>query len=187
MRFREDNFLSEYARNVFEQTYKMYQTETTAGKKVEITFEGDQPKLNGTPVNWSISSENNRTYLIINDHKPIKAKVLKFDSLSKSVEIKINKNIYNVSLKDKMDLLLEKMGIDMAITQAVNDLKAPMPGLVLDILVNEGQEIKKGDRLAILEAMKMENVLKAVGDGTVKSIEVGKGDSVEKNQILIKF
>ena len=165
----------------------MYQTETAAGEKVEITFDGDLPKLNGTPMNWSISSENNRNYLIIKDHKPIKAEILKFDSQTKVVEIKINKNIYAISLKDKMDILLEKMGIDMSVTQAVNDLKAPMPGLVLDILVKEGQEIKKGDQLAILEAMKMENVLKAAGEGIVKSIEVVKGDSVEKNQILIKF
>ena len=86
-----------------------------------------------------------------------------------------------------MDVLLEQMGIDMAAANVVNDLKAPMPGLVLEIPVSVGQEIKKGDQLIILEAMKMENVLKAVGDGVVKSIEVGKGDSVEKNQVLIKF
>lgn len=165
----------------------MYQTETTAGDQVDITFEGEQPLLNGTPINWTISAENKKKYLILKDHKPIKAEIIKVDSVTKSVDIKINKNIYSIRLKDKMDILLEKMGIDMAVTQAVNDLKAPMPGLVLDILVEEGQEIKKGDQLAILEAMKMENVLKAAGDGTIKSIEVIKGDSVEKNQILIKF
>ncbi len=165
----------------------MYQTETTAGDQVDITFEGEQPLLNGIPINWTISAENKKKYLILKDHKPIKAEIIKVDSVTKSVDIKINKNIYSIRLKDKMDILLEKMGIDMAVTQAVNDLKAPMPGLVLDILVEEGQEIKKGDQLAILEAMKMENVLKAAGDGTIKSIEVIKGDSVEKNQILIKF
>jgi len=99
----------------------------------------------------------------------------------------VNKTIYKIELKDKMDILLEKMGIDMSAVAAVNDLKAPMPGLVLDILVEEGQEIHKGDQLIVLEAMKMENVLKAEGDGIIKSIEVNQGTSVEKNQILINF
>jgi len=86
-----------------------------------------------------------------------------------------------------MDLLLEKMGIANLETVQVNDLKAPMPGLILDILVTPGQTVKKGDQLLILEAMKMENVLKAPGDGVVASIEVEKGKSVEKGQILINF
>jgi len=79
------------------------------------------------------------------------------------------------------------MGISNLDSAQVNDMKAPMPGLILDILVTPGQEVKKGDQLLILEAMKMENVLKAPGDGTVSSIEVAKGDSVEKGQVLIKF
>lgn len=165
----------------------MYRTETAAGNQVEISFEGNQPLLNGSPINWSMIVENNRKFLISKDHKNFKCEVLSVDPLSKSVEVKINKNIYTIQLKDKMDILLEKMGIDMSAANVVNDLKAPMPGLVLDIPVEVGQEIKKGDQLIILEAMKMENVLKAVGDGTVTSIEVSKGNSVEKNQILIKF
>ena len=69
----------------------------------------------------------------------------------------------------------------------IKDIKAPMPGLILDIMVEVGQEVKKGDALMILEAMKMENVLKSTGEGTITSIEVEKGQSVEKNNILIKF
>jgi biotin carboxyl carrier protein len=74
-----------------------------------------------------------------------------------------------------------------ASAQKVNDLKAPMPGLILQIAVNEGDIVKKGDTLLILEAMKMENVLKAQGDGIIKKIAVNKGDRVEKNHLLIKF
>jgi biotin carboxyl carrier protein len=60
-----------------------------------------------------------------------------------------------------------------------------MPGLVLKVLVEEGKEFKKGDNLLILEAMKMENILKAPADGKVKSIKIKPGDKVEKNEILL--
>ncbi|GHE65888.1 MULTISPECIES: acetyl-CoA carboxylase biotin carboxyl carrier protein subunit [Roseivirga] len=165
----------------------MYRTETASGNPIEIQFDGEQPTINGSPINWSIHKKTNNKHLIIKDHKTFKAEILKLDQATKTAEIKINKQIYTVQLKDKMDVLLESMGIDMSAVQAVNDLKAPMPGLVLDILVEEGKEVKKGDPLLILEAMKMENVLKAAGDGSIKSVEVKKGDSVEKNQVLIKF
>ncbi|MEM1136359.1 MAG: acetyl-CoA carboxylase biotin carboxyl carrier protein subunit [Bacteroidota bacterium] len=86
-----------------------------------------------------------------------------------------------------MDLLLEKMGINHTSTNTVKDIKAPMPGKILEIICNEGDEIKKGDKVMILEAMKMENVLKSPGEGIVKSIKVKTGDNVEKNHILIAF
>jgi biotin carboxyl carrier protein len=62
-----------------------------------------------------------------------------------------------------------------------------MPGKVLEIMVESGQTIAKGEGLLILEAMKMENMLKAEQDGTVKSVNVSVGDAVEKNNILIDF
>ena len=77
--------------------------------------------------------------------------------------------------------------MDKMFAQKVNDLKAPMPGLVLDILVSEGQTIQKGDNLLVLEAMKMENNLKATNDAVVKKIKVSKGDKVEKNTVLIEL
>ena len=62
-----------------------------------------------------------------------------------------------------------------------------MPGKVLDILIKKGQAVAKGDGLIILEAMKMENLLKAEQDGTIKSVNVSVGEAVEKNNILIDF
>lgn len=165
----------------------MYQSETKSGEPVEISFKDNYTLFNGHPLNWKISNDGKDKYIIHKDHKTFKCHVLSVDALTKTVEIKINKHVYHVQLKDKMDVLLEKMGIDMSAVTAVNDLKAPMPGLVLDVLVENGQEVQKGDQLVILEAMKMENVLKAEGDGTIQSVEVKKGDSVEKNHILIKF
>jgi biotin carboxyl carrier protein len=83
--------------------------------------------------------------------------------------------------------LLEKMGISAANAGKVNNIKAPMPGLIITLKVAVGDTVKAGDQLLILEAMKMENILKSPGDGVVKKIKVKKGDSVEKNQVLIEF
>jgi biotin carboxyl carrier protein len=92
-----------------------------------------------------------------------------------------------LSAKDRFDALLEQLGMGDAASAKVNDLKAPMPGLIVDIKVQVGDTIKKGDSLLILEAMKMENVLKSVGDGKVKAIKVSPKQNVEKNQILVEF
>ena len=69
----------------------------------------------------------------------------------------------------------------------VNDLKAPMPGLIVDIKVKVGDTVKKGDIILILEAMKMENVLKATGEGIIKAIKIAPKQNVEKNQVMIEF
>ena len=66
-------------------------------------------------------------------------------------------------------------------------LKAPMPGLILDVKVQPGEAVTKGKPLVIIEAMKMENIIKASGNGTVKSITVKKGESVEKDDKLLEF
>ena len=79
------------------------------------------------------------------------------------------------------------MGLSVGGSQKVNVVKAPMPGLVLQITATLGQDVQKGDTLLILEAMKMENVIKATGEGRVKSIAVQQGAAVEKGQLLIEF
>ncbi len=86
-----------------------------------------------------------------------------------------------------MDFLLQSMGLDTLNSKKINEIKAPMPGLVLDIKVSEGSVVKKGDVLLVLEAMKMENNLKSPADGIVKKIVAKKGTAVEKNQLLISF
>ncbi len=127
------------------------------------------------------------TFHLINDNRSYNIWLVKTDMETKTMTININGTNYTVALKDKMDLLLEKMGIQKEQHSKLSNLKAPMPGLVLDIKVEVGQEVKKGEPILVLEAMKMENVLKAAGDGVIKSIEVKTGQAVDKNEVLIKF
>ena len=94
---------------------------------------------------------------------------------------------YEVKAKDDFDILLDKMGLANLTQTKVNNVKAPMPGLELEIMAEPGQEVEKGTPLLILEAMKMENVLKSPAEGVIKKIEVVKGQAVEKNFVLLTF
>ena len=79
------------------------------------------------------------------------------------------------------------MGFSVGTTKQINFILAPMPGLILEINVEVGQEVNENDNLLILEAMKMENIITSPRDGVIKSISIKKGDAVEKNQLLIEF
>jgi biotin carboxyl carrier protein len=113
--------------------------------------------------------------------------VLENDLATKKFKIKVNDHTYELRLEDELDMLLEKMGMSSSGNTRMDNVKAPMPGLVLKVLVAPGQEVEKGDSLIILEAMKMENVIKASGPGIVKNICVQIKDAVDKNQILIEM
>jgi len=127
------------------------------------------------------------SFHIIKDHKSYTAEVVSHNAAEKTFQIKVNQTIYSISVKDKYDELLHTLGLDTALVSKFSNIKAPMPGMVLNILVGEGTDVKKGDALLVLEAMKMENILKSPADGIVKKVSVKKGMAVEKNQILIEF
>ncbi len=115
------------------------------------------------------------------------AEVVRADYTEKLFVIKVNGFTYEVKVADRFDLLLQQLGMNASTQSQIKDLKAPMPGLILDIKVTTGQAVQKGDPLIILEAMKMENIIKDPADGTVQSIKIKKGDSVEKSQVLMTF
>ncbi|GAA4975543.1 acetyl-CoA carboxylase biotin carboxyl carrier protein subunit [Algibacter aquimarinus] len=124
---------------------------------------------------------------ILKQNKSYKAQVIESDFDSKTYQVKINSNIYNVYISSNLDLLIKEMGFTIGATKHINSIKAPMPGLILEINVEVGDEVKENDNLLILEAMKMENVITSPRDGIIKSISVNQSDAVEKNQLLIEF
>lgn len=165
----------------------MYSVKSTEGKERQIEIKKGKLTLDGDPLDWNLSKISGHHYHLISGNKPYHVELVKADYKAKELTVKVENEQFDLQVKDKMDLLLEKMGISTMANSAIAEVKAPMPGLILDVLAEPGQEVKKGDQLMILEAMKMENVLKAQGEGVISSIEVAKGDSVEKNQVLIKF
>jgi len=153
----------------------------------EVDFKKDQALINNKIFDWDFVEIKLNIYHIIKDGRSYNAEILKADLVNKEFTILINGNKYQVKAEDEFDLLLEKMGMNKTVKNLSTQLKAPMPGLIIEIKVVEGQEIKKGDTLLILEAMKMENVLKAPSDGIIKTIKAEKGKTVEKDQVLITF
>ncbi len=143
--------------------------------------------LNQLPFEADMIQIRENQFHIIHQNKSYEVEVVKADPAGKTFTFKINGKILRVAMRNEFDQLLEKMGMGNGSAGQVKDLKAPMPGLILTIAVNEGQAVKKGDPLLILEAMKMENVIKSPADGIVRGIRVKKGDNVEKNQVLILF
>jgi len=161
----------------------MYKVSVNGNKSFSV--EGNT--VDGQQVLTDIIALEDRFFHLLSDGKSYNIEVVKADKSSKLVTLKVNGNTYEVSAKDKFDLLMDQMGFSSADAGKIKELKAPMPGLVIEIRVSAGETVKKGDPIIVLEAMKMENVLKASGEGTVKSIEVQKSQSVEKGQVLIIF
>ena len=126
-----------------------------------------------------------REFHLIQDETTYHCTVEVLDPVRKTATVIVNGQRHELHLADEVDQMVARMGLSAVTATANKDVHAPMPGLVLDILVEPGQEIEAGTPLVILEAMKMENVLKAEGDGTVERIEVSKGDAVEKRQLLV--
>jgi biotin carboxyl carrier protein len=148
------------------------------------SFEGT---INDKQVKGDIIKVDDYQYHLIYNNTSYNLDVIKINAEEKTMAIKINSVKFNLQLKDKYDELLHTLGLDNLATKKVSDIKAPMPGMVLNVLVGEGTAVKKGDALIILEAMKMENILKSPADGIVKKVIATKGNAVEKNQVLIQF
>lgn len=138
-------------------------------------------------IDLNVLKLNEQADHILYGNKSYNVEVVEFDSAEKLAKIKVNGNEYLVQVTTQLDLLLKQLGLDNLNASKVAQIKAPMPGLVLNILVKEGDEVKKGDSLLVLEAMKMENIIKSPSDAVVKSVEVMQGDKIEKNTVLIQF
>lgn len=143
--------------------------------------------VNGKEMALDIVKSGERDWHILLNGKATRVTLVNNDKAEKQVQLMVNGKEITVNLKDRLDQLLSNMGLENAGAKKMNELKAPMPGLVLKLRVNEGDSVKKGDPLLVLEAMKMENVIKAADDAVVSKIVVSPGQAVEKNALLMSF
>lgn len=124
---------------------------------------------------------------VLQNNQAYDVELVDTDFLNKTMKVLVNGNAYTLKIEDSYDQIVKKMGLLANTAQKLNNIKAPMPGLIIDIMVEAGQEITEGTPLIVLSAMKMENIILAQGDGVIKSIEVKKDDAVEKGQIIIEI
>jgi len=141
----------------------------------DVAFDGDVLQL--SPNHYHVLWRDRSYNVEMVEHSPT----------DKKTTFRINGHLLTTTAQDRFDLLLESMGMGQALNVRVNEVKAPMPGLIQSVAVQVGTTVQKGDTLLVLVAMKMENAIKSPGEGTVKSIRVEPGTSVEKNQVLIEF
>src|SRR6187402_4001988 len=134
----------------------------------------------------AVSMEPNGLH-VLHQNKSYKAEIITSDFNHKSYTVKVNNTNYTVVISNPLDILIKEMGFEVGLTKQVNAIKAPMPGLILEINVAVGQTVKENDNLIILGAMKMENSFLSPRDGVIKSISVSTGDAVDKGQLLIEF
>jgi len=166
----------------------MLKVKVNNNKEHKIVFEGPtNGTINGSPFALDMIEVKQGSFHIIKDLKSYNVEVVEVDYNQKSFLVNVNGNNYQLKVENKFDELLKTLGFDNLNANKINEIKAPMPGLVIDVCISEGDVIKKGDPIIVLEAMKMENIIKSPTDGVIKKINVKKGVAVEKNQVLINF
>ena len=153
--------------------------------KVNDTFDFsiDSDSLNALDI---IELQNDKFH-ILQENQSFDVSIPSSNFNKKQYQVIVNNNKYNVNIINDLDQIIKDMGFEIGASKKVNDIKAPMPGLILDLNVSVGQEVSENDTILILEAMKMENAITAPRDGVIKTISVKKGDAVDKNQLLIEF
>jgi len=165
----------------------MYKIKVNDKAELQVDVTPKAISINNKVIDADVVKIDASNYHIIDNFRSYNAEVVSFSSEEKTAVIKVNGNTYELKAKDQFDALLDQLGLSNLNSNKISDIKAPMPGLVLKVLVNEGDEVRKGDSLFILEAMKMENIIKAPADATVKTIKVKPTDKVEKGQLIILF
>lgn len=143
--------------------------------------------VNGQPANADVVKLSPNKYHILLNNASYTIELLDKDETGKNMQIMVNGVKQTVSIKDKYDSLLQQLGMDKMMGKKNNLLKAPMPGLVLRIMAEAGMPVKKGDGLLVLEAMKMENIIKADADGIIKKVNITEKQAVEKNTVLLEL
>jgi len=133
-----------------------------------------------------IADGKDRFHLLYNG-KSYHVEVAEAHHATRAFTLRVNGSQFTVKVADHYERLVQQLGLNVGGSHKMNTVKAPMPGLVLNILVETGQSVQKGDPLVILEAMKMENVIKAAGDGLVKVVTIRKGAAVDKGQLLLEM
>lgn len=147
-------------------------------------FDGkDEIGTDGAVLKW----DDHQFFTLTYKGQKFFGELLEDKSEDNALKIKINQRVFVIKKKGELDELISALGLDVPKVRKLKELQAPMPGRIVQVSVQIGQELNVGDEILSLEAMKMENVLKAEGVGIVKAILVEGNQVVEKGFVLIEF
>ena len=138
--------------------------------------------------NLDVSFDKNQgVYQVLKNEKSHQINHLNQSNGGKKQFLQVNDLNIEATILNPLDQQVESMGLSNIDEHKSKSIHAPMPGLILDIMCKEGEDIEEGNSLLILEAMKMENVIKAEGSGTILKIHKAVGETVEKGQLIIEI
>ena len=157
---------------------------TIADRQIEVELLPDQQvSVDGELVEADFQSVANQPiYSLILNGQSYEASISPGDD---GLQVLLHGQLFNVVVEDERQRRLRQSSGGASVLSGEYNLKAPMPGMIVSIPVEEGQKISTGDILLILESMKMQNELKAPRDGIISRVRVQSGDSVDQNQILM--
>lgn len=149
-----------------------------------IEQQSDKFLVNGVLKSCQIHNKDGINYSVIFNNRFFLANVTQEND---HLRIKINQNTYSLEIKDENALMLEKLGLESRVTKRTDEIKAPMPGMIVDVLVSKGDTVKSGQPLLVLKAMKMENIIKSPHDGIIHEIFIKKDQIIEKDTVMLQF
>jgi biotin carboxyl carrier protein len=157
---------------------------TIGGREFEVELiDDDHVIVNGVTYAVDFNSIGDQpVYSMIVDGNSYEAYVYPDDE---GWQVLLHGRLFPITVEDEREKRLRAASGGAVAQRGEFHLKAPMPGLVVAIPVEEGQAVEKGDVLVILESMKMQNELKAPRDGIISRVRVTKGDSVDQRQTLL--
>lgn len=155
--------------------------------KITSYYDNEIHFTEGDLKDFRVLQRNEETIKFLFNGKVYDAKILSIDDRCKQLKVELNNQVIELTLRDNLDQLVDEMGLSDISEEGGGEIHSPMPGLVLNCIVEEGQTVSKGDPLLVLEAMKMENLIQATADGVVAKIHCSKSDSVNKGDLLISI
>ncbi len=156
------------------------------GPEIKVVWDKGQLRMNNREVTLDSLLVSEGRFHVLKNGKSFHVELGK-ENTNGEIEVLVNGTNYHIQVKNSLQILLEQLGMSESSKKAIDQIKAPMPGLILKILVEKGQIIQPADPILILEAMKMENIIKAGSGSIVREILVQTGQKVEKGQSLVIF
>ncbi len=172
------------------QTARLYDLEVLQGPSFSVEVLGsdegkEQFLLDNQPLSWDAVPLPDGSLSLIFGHRSYLAEVMAWHEEDRILDLRISGVPCRVKISDPLDRTLKTLGLNTASTHRVSEIRAPMPGLVVRVMAVQGQALRQGDPVLVLEAMKMENVFKAPADAVVREVRVSEHTAVEKGQVLM--